>query len=297
MHLTKRILPFIVQQALLGRTWADQAVFDSPGDLGSIKAQDGGSVFIAVYCDEWDLNDPYRPEDKATPGMGAGYYKLVIEVGASKPIVTESDDDGPVSEIAATDPGLEWTIAFISRQVFDTLTARGVGLPWSALFLRWCGGKPEEFSARRGGPANDGKVVAPRYASCVSILRIAPSTLEPPRGQIISAETYPLWSDLLELLKTMPDMLTIERTIRAHFEPVDSRELRPDMEAGVRMWVPQETIDAIGLAPYATARYAPEESRPTTAPVRPDAPVNAEDMQQWLDAQQPDPSQGPPDGR
>lgn len=303
MHLIKRILPFIVQQALLGRTWAGDAVFDSPDDVGNIKigSEDKG-VFIAIYCDEWDMKDPFE----GAPGEGAqqvgfGKFKLIIEVGVARKLNAGEGEEGQTTQLAATNEGLEWQLAFISRQVSDTLVAAGPTFPWSQLFQAFIAGNMMQMQIRRGGPEVKPGQQAPRYASAVTLLHVS-TISEPVRGQTITPATQPVWARLFELMKATDATAeegegwgSLADLLRAHIEPVDGVEAAADKVAAARFFVSAETIHALGLTPYATAHFAPLE--PTIEPgepVRRDVPAGEQDMADWLESQGPDPEQGGP---
>lgn len=298
MHLTKRILSFIVAEALRGRTWAEDAVYDSPGDIGSIRVEgDGQGIFVAVYCDEWDNKGEGIPDEQ--PAADTGQFKLVIEVGVAKPIVADSDDEGAATTLAATDDGLEWSIAFISRQCIDTLLDTRPAFPWSNLFQRFVSGGMLRYSIRRGGANNEGKSPAPRYASCVSILKVMTVCMEPPRGKMLTPESNVIWNDLVAMMAAREDLGGLAKLIKAHFQPVDGLDVSDLTVDAARMWVSAETMASIGLADENSLRYSPDSNTPpiSTAPLRADVPMNDTDMARWLAAQGPDASQGPPDGR
>lgn len=224
MILAMDILRWVTLQALLGQTWAEQRVYDSPAEPVDVRIKEEQAPYISVYTDDADVTF-IDPVNNVTYNIGSAPADvwLVIEVAVNEPItvedprenqLTDSDADStlPAIGLAATDQGMEATIGFISRQVNQALLA--TDNPWADLWRTLA--KPTEVQVRRGGSAQQeqGRPYI-RFAS--RVMRYKCEVLMDPVYGAGLGDSDSFWSKLIALMLTRPDLTGLAELIRDHF--------------------------------------------------------------------------------
>lgn len=271
MNFNIDILRWLTVRALLGRTWAGDRVFDSPSTPADIRTERERDPFIAVYVDESDADMKYVVNDSQyqDPSLlfSGGTATLVIEVGVASAVKfvdgqPQQDPDRPVpagatvTQLNATDEGLEANIAFITHQVGQTLLSTSQSNPWAELWRMLTGGKIESMVIRRGGPAADARTEAarPRYASRVTVIKTGLLGV-PARGEMVTPEKWPFFYKFFATTENDPLMGDLAKIIRAHIEQPTGQ--MPEWRLAQKyLTVPEDAVRALGIAPVMTPEDA-----------------------------------------
>lgn len=251
MNLSMDVLRWLTVRAVRGRTWAGMRVFDSPSQPADIRTEHDKDPFIAVYVDDADAD---MAENPSLENAGEAIMTLVLEVGVASPKRFDgdqpADDNRPqpgvsVSQLNATDEGLEAQIGFISRQAVQALLSTHESNPWAELWRMLVAGGIKHVAVRRGGPSVDTGKPQPRYASRVTLIKVA-CLGEPPRGDDLA--NYPFWRTFLAAISGDDEWAGIGDLIRAHIERPSG--VLPDWRLAQKfLTIPVDTVRAIGLGP------------------------------------------------
>lgn len=223
MSLTLDVLRWLTVQAVTGRTWAGQRVYDSPAQPADMRAATEREPFIAVYVDDADF---VMQGDGMGLGMTVpqdGGIRLVIEVGVVSPFKVDAagtlveDDDpdlaGIMTQLNASDEGLEAQIGFISRQVIQSLLSTMDTNPWAELWRLFVSGGIQKIEVRRGGPGDLDREPKVRYASRITTITVQ-TLSEPVRG--VDLDEYPFWNSLIQAFKATEELAELGALIEAH---------------------------------------------------------------------------------
>jgi hypothetical protein len=247
MNLCMDVLRLLTVQALRGRTWCANRVYDSPGEPADLRAAKERQPYIAVYIDDGDC-EMQKEQGTAKPTLYCDEPQctLIVEVtvaGQTDDVPGAPDDNDLVAEqadpniIANTDAGLEIRIGLIMRQVVDALSAPDN--PWSELW-RTLATDFIKVENRRGGSGLEKDEEAVRNASRVMRLQVGLLS-EPAPGPLL-----PFWQKFLDMADQDERVAGISGIIRQILQPKDVQQWRAIQRAGS---MTEDTVRGLGLGP------------------------------------------------
>lgn len=256
MNLSMDVLRWLTVRAIRGRTWAMDRVFDSPSTPADIRTATEREPFISVYCDDSTWGGEGREFGAGLHDLYPGTSQLVIEVGVASPRYFNENDDPVepgtegahmVTQLNATDEGLEAQIGLISRQAMDALMSTNETNPWAELWRELVAGQVTKVQILRGGPSGEGDRAKPRYASRVTIITCG--TLgEPMRGEEL--DRFPFWKKFFDACDGDEEFEGLATLVRAHIErPTGTL---PDWRLAQKyLTITEAGARSLGIAPVA----------------------------------------------
>jgi hypothetical protein len=276
LTLSLDLLRWLSVRAIRGRTWALDRVFDSPSTPADIRTETEREPFIAVFVDNAD----YEVGD--FPGIMLprnADIQLVIECGVASPqrFTDEGDPvelDVPdprgtftVTQLNATDAGLEAQIGFLTRQALQALLSTSDSNPWSELWHHYTAHQLAKIDYRRGGPATTEQTTAVRYASRITCLHFSTLLAEPPRGADLN--DYPFWSGAIAAFKADEEYAELGQLLEMHI--INPTGPLPDWRLAQKLMnLPKVAVRAIGIAPIHAPVFQAGDAgfpEPTTPPI------------------------------
>ena len=242
MSLVAYALRTTLQQALLGKTHAEDRVYDSlitPLE----QLTDGGALPLIIISTDEDegklryLNAKFEPNDRSS--------NLIIETTIASALVVEAGV--AAVEVPHTDEGLEKVLDFMARRIWRAIL--DPVCPWADLF-RGFFGEGRRYFVRRGADDSKGTLFAARQ-----LMLICDPTLEPVHGEPV--EPGSVWGRLItqmrdtELLRDYADLLA-EEICGAPLEP----------------WQVLQARLGLTRASYTALCHGPLEGLETTPPAR-----------------------------
>ena len=235
--------------ALVGRTLAEDRVYDSAVQPIEEMVRPGARPFLVVSTDDEEL------DVKGWQALDAPRsLNMVVEVavGGIVPVtLPESEGGGPAYriDIPHTDEGLETALNMIGRQIFREIQ---VGGPWSDL-LRDIAFWPRKITVRRGANTEQGVRFAARQYVIQTDCIAEPMFGEEPAGE---------YARLLAMMATDPrlsgDVPLLEGMIVGEVLP-DWRRRQADLGLSAASTL------ALGLGPFFPADGEPIAQRFTIA--------------------------------
>lgn len=217
MILGQDILRLVTVRALMGRTWAKDRVFDSPATAADLKIPaERAAPFIGVYTDDADIDLDWQ----SLHNPDAKVY-LLIECAAADRMTIPGQPSGanpsepPVPQttisLAQTDQGLELIVGMLARQVTQALLA--TDNIWAELWRLFTTPGRSRVEVRRGGPGQDERQSAIRYAS--RIMRFQLSIIADP----VYGEGIPegFWTRFFEVAREDDELGDVAPLLWDHF--------------------------------------------------------------------------------
>lgn len=240
MSISRSILRILTVKALHGRTMAGELVQDSsivPLEQALVEAP---APVILVYTDDSD----FVPEHRELHG-GQGSTSIVLLVAvASATVLKVEGEDATITEFAFpnTDKAIELSIDVIERQIQTELMSPDN--KWGQLWLKVVT-NINRVRSQRGGSTKEGTRFGARQ-----IVMECETLWDPPVGRPVTAESAPVWNEILEALASDPDSAegpALAERLRAIME---GRPLPSWKQTMADLGIPRETLAAIGKAPF-----------------------------------------------
>lgn len=233
MSLTALAVRIATIRALMGRTFAEDRVFDSKINPVNLVATKEAKPVIIVTTDDDNV-------DITGKDLRAGDHKLelVIEIAVTQKIEVqvENDQTTEVLSIPATDAGLEATVGLLGWQIAKALSADGG--EWGDLW-RHIVTNVHSISSRRGADdANGVRYAARQYI--YSIDHIA----EPTPGEALDATCG--WGRILAAFKTDVELVSLARLIEAE---ITKGEYLPWEIARGQLGLANDEAEIVGVKP------------------------------------------------
>lgn len=220
------ILRFCAAEALRGKTFAEERVYDSSVNALDEFLKDQSSPFIVVSTDEADIGPDVFDVCQVDK------VDLVLDLGVGAKVTANNGDVSFV--IPHTDAGTEMAVNILTRQVLRELFEPNSGGDFGKIF-RKVASKPSKISVRRGAGAENGV----RFSAAQLIISLAPLQ-EPAFGR----EPANVFLDFIQLLRDHPVHNRIADAIATAF----AGEAIPDWKATASaLGISDETADAIGI--------------------------------------------------
>lgn len=233
MSLTALAVRIATIRALMGRTFAEDRVFDSKINPVNLVAMNEKKPVIIVTTDDDNV-------DITGKDLRAGDHKLelVIEVAVTQKIEVqvENDQTTEVLSIPATDAGLEATVGLLGWQIAKALSADGG--EWGDLW-RSVVTNVHSVSSRRGADDENGV----RYAARQYIYSID-HIAEPTPGDVLDAGYG--WGRVIAAFKADADLANLGKMIEAE---ITKGDYLPWEIARGQLGLANDAAELIGVKP------------------------------------------------
>lgn len=227
MSIARLALRVATRKALMGRTWAEDRVYDSAITEIDQTVLDTRRPLIIVTTD-----DEERQIDGRDMLGAASDLDLILEIAVAS-FVRATDAAGVEMVIPDTDEALEVTVDLMCRQAITALqTSAG---PWPNLWRRMVP-TVKTVTQRRGADARNGIRFAARQIS-ISLMALADPIKPPTEGDA--------FDEFLALAEADTELVPVARLIRGQLAgaPASWRE------AVAYLGLSDQEGEALGLAP------------------------------------------------
>lgn len=229
MSLVALALTTCLRQALLGRTHAEDRVYDGLITPIDQLALDGPRPLIVVSSDddEGDLRSGNR-----RMMISDRHLQIVIEMTLASAVTVTAA--GVEVEIPHTDEGMERTLTSMERRVFAALADPASA--WAERYRAFMG-QTRRYARRRGAGTAEGVLYAARQ-----IVLVLDPIEEPAYG--VEPDPEGPWADLIAAMRAEPGLQPYADLLH---EDIVGAPLGPWQATQARLGATRPALDALGL--------------------------------------------------